>query len=700
MKGQLDPEKFTQSASLNNADKKEIDDLVAYTLNDVQLLMIKIGGLTNMLAAIFVAFVLYGKVSTTLLVGWNLALLALNIMNVSFSMYFKHRKVDPSQMAPWRNTYRFILGTLCFTWGIVGVLFTSDLQYQLYTMTFLQIALVGFSFGTITDFTASLVATICVMTPYIAFRVFSAVHHTGAGYDTHLNLAFSISLAILGVFLLAVSFVGYRLIKNFFKLSFVNVALSKKLENMNQFLEKRVKERTIELENSLKLVTYQSMHDLLTDLPNQRLFMKYIRSAIKISNQNNQMFAVISFSINEIERINDALGHQTGEVMIQTVTKRFNKLLDKLDETQITPLELPETIVSLSRKDVFIILVQPVIPEEVKTRVESFFSILKEPIYIGKQAITLSASIGVCLYPIDGREMTSLLMNSDAAMLKAKQRGGNSLNIYEAEINADFTRQLEVESYLHAALKNNELSLVYQPFIDAKTHRICGLEALIRWKNPVLGFVSPVDFIPIAVANGLIIPIGEWILRTACKQASEWHKQGFTSLKISVNLASKQLLDKNIMKMIAEILEENSLDPAFLELELTETEAFQADVIPILNQANEMGLCLSIDDFGMGYSGLSNLKLFAIDKLKIDKSFVDDVITNNDSKAIVTNTINLAKKLNVIALAEGVETKEQLDFLRDNGCDLIQGYYFSPAVSASDFTKLLENDKSQKTQKA
>jgi diguanylate cyclase (GGDEF)-like protein len=646
MKGQLDPEKFTQSASLNNADKKEIDDLVAYTLNDVQLLMIKIGGLTNMLAAIFVAFVLYGKVSTTLLVGWNLALLALNIMNVSFSMYFKHRKVDPSQMAPWRNTYRFILGTLCFTWGIVGVLFTSDLQYQLYTMTFLQIALVGFSFGTITDFTASLVATICVMTPYIAFRVFSAVHHTGAGYDTHLNLAFSISLAILGVFLLAVSFVGYRLIKNFFKLSFVNVALSKKLENMNQFLEKRVKERTIELENSLKLVTYQSMHDLLTDLPNQRLFMKYIRSAIKISNQNNQMFAVISFSINEIERINDALGHQTGEVMIQTVTKRFNKLLDKLDETQITPLELPETIVSLSRKDVFIILVQPVIPEEVKTRVESFFSILKEPIYIGKQAITLSASIGVCLYPIDGREMTSLLMNSDAAMLKAKQRGGNSLNIYEAEINADFTRQLEVESYLHAALKNNELSLVYQPFIDAKTHRICGLEALIRWKNPVLGFVSPVDFIPIAVANGLIIPIGEWILRTACKQASEWHKQGFTSLKISVNLASKQLLDKNIMKMIAEILEENSLDPAFLELELTETEAFQADVIPILNQANEMGLCLSIDDFGMGYSGLSNLKLFAIDKLKIDKSFVDDVITNNDSKAIVTNTINLAKKLN------------------------------------------------------
>jgi diguanylate cyclase (GGDEF)-like protein len=688
MKGQLDPEKFTQSASLNNADKKEIDDLVAYTLNDVQLLMIKIGGLTNMLAAIFVAFVLYGKVSTTLLVGWNLALLALNIMNVSFSMYFKHRKVDPSQMAPWRNTYRFILGTLCFTWGIVGVLFTSDLQYQLYTMTFLQIALVGFSFGTITDFTASLVATICVMTPYIAFRVFSAVHHTGAGYDTHLNLAFSISLAILGVFLLAVSFVGYRLIKNFFKLSFVNVALSKKLENMNQFLEKRVKERTIELENSLKLVTYQSMHDLLTDLPNQRLFMKYIRSAIKISNQNNQMFAVISFSINEIERINDALGHQTGEVMIQTVTKRFNKLLDKLDETQITPLELPETIVSLSRKDVFIILVQPVIPEEVKTRVESFFSILKEPIYIGKQAITLSASIGVCLYPIDGREMTSLLMNSDAAMLKAKQRGGNSLNIYEAEINADFTRQLEVESYLHAALKNNELSLVYQPFIDAKTHRICGLEALIRWKNPVLGFVSPVDFIPIAVANGLIIPIGEW------------HKQGFTSLKISVNLASKQLLDKNIMKMIAEILEENSLDPAFLELELTETEAFQADVIPILNQANEMGLCLSIDDFGMGYSGLSNLKLFAIDKLKIDKSFVDDVITNNDSKAIVTNTINLAKKLNVIALAEGVETKEQLDFLRDNGCDLIQGYYFSPAVSASDFTKLLENDKSQKTQKA
>jgi EAL domain-containing protein (putative c-di-GMP-specific phosphodiesterase class I) len=232
--------------------------------------------------------------------------------------------------------------------------------------------------------------------------------------------------------------------------------------------------------------------------------------------------------------------------------------------------------------------------------------------------------------------------------------------------------------------------LQFQPVINLQTGHICSAEALIRWNSPTLGYVMPDNFIPIAEATGIIVPLGEWVLRTACEQVKCWHDMGFISMRVAVNLSAKQLLRKNLRLKIKDILDKTGIAPEYIELELTESVAFQKEVVPLLKQFKRMGFGLSIDDFGTGYSGLSNLKLFSIDTLKIDKSFVRDLMTNNDSRAIVSNTIALAKKINVKIIAEGVETREQLNFLIENGCDMIQGYYYSPPIDADAISHLLD----------
>lgn len=689
MVGRKKTDGFSAASSLDTNEIIDIDRKIHFELNEMQFKMIKLGGITNIIAGLLLIRIFYDGISLSVLLGWYAALVLVNIINISFSYYYQYSKVPPEQIIPWIRTYHGILAALCLTWGAIGVLFhSSNMHLQLYLVIFLLVVLMGFSFGTVTDFAASCISIGCLLLPYISFHVYLGISSIVAtGHDAQLNLGSSLILFILGVFLLAAGYIGYMLIKKSFKLSFENVALSHKLENMNKFLEQRVKERTLELENSLKLVSYQATHDLLTDLPNQRLLFDYMQSAIELVHQNRHHFAITFFSLNEMERITDGLGHQAGEQVIKTIAHRFKQMFEKMALNNLNTLRYT---VSLSRKDTFVILIEPIFKlEELEERVEILFSVLEEPVHIDKQTVKLTASIGVSVYPKDGKDIKELLMNADMSMLRAKQQGGNTLNIYKAEIHEDFSKQLEIENYLHDALKNNEFKLQYQPFVDLKTGQICGMEALARWSNPALGFISPADFIPLAEANGIIIPLGEWVLRTACYQTKAWHDQGFDTLKVAVNLSAKQLQQKNIIKVIERVLKETGLKPEYLELELTETEAFQGDTIPTLKQFKAMGLGLSIDDFGTGYSGLSNLKLFAIDKLKIDKSFVRDLATNSDSKAIVSNTIRLAKKIKVKVLAEGVETKEQLKFLKENDCDMIQGYYFSPPVNPNVFAELL-----------
>lgn len=444
----------------------------------------------------------------------------------------------------------------------------------------------------------------------------------------------------------------------------------------------------LKLENTL--VSYQANHDLLTDLPNQRLLPQFMESTIKAVKNTPNTFAVVCFSLNRMEIINDSLGLQAGDAIIQHVANRLNDFAALASKSKD---EKTRYLITMSRKDTFNILISPLDADEAESKIKSLFSILDEPFYLEQRGVKLTASIGVSLYRKDGEDIQVLLTNADAAMLKAKQFGGNCVEFYRAEINAQVPKQLQLETDLHSALKNNEFEVYYQPLIDLKVNQISGMEALLRWKHPQQGYISPVNFIPLAEETGLIVPIGEWVLREACTQTRKWHQMGFSSLKVAVNLAEKQLREKNFVGTIDRILTMTDFSPRYLELEITETAILDETITNLLKEFKKRGLSLSVDDFGTGYSGLSYLKRFAIDKLKIDQSFIRDIPGSADSITIVSAIIAMAKELNINVLAEGVETEEQLEFLRKKGCNFIQGYYFSKPVDVNAFTQLLLTSK-------
>lgn len=686
----------SDTSSSNSAYAEIIDDItldqkIRVELDKTQYKAVKVGFFINIISSLVLVWMLWNKVLPHLLLLWLLVMVLVNAANVVWLWVYENKKIRMKQFVFYRKVSRAIFVALCITWGSIGVIFQpADLHYQLYLYAFLLAVVIGYSFGSVTDLTAILISLSCLLLPTIVFLLFKGIYSIiQTGQDPALNLGLGVALLILSIFLLIACYIGYKWIRRFFKLTFENIALSKKLENMNKFLEQRVKERTIELEKSLKLVTYQATHDLLTDLPNQRLMVDYLERATAKANQNNHYVGLALLTLNEIEKINDGLGYQAGDMVIKTVAHRFQQNINKIKQPRF-----PDThfTVTLSRKDVFVIIIDPIkSSEQAESQGSILFSILDEPVQTEKQVIKLTASIGLSIYPKDGNDVSNLLMNADAAMLRAKQRGGNSIDVYNESINADVSHQLKIESELHDALGRDQFRLQFQPFVNVSDGEILGAEALVRWEHPNLGLISPMNFIPLAEANGIILPLGEWVFRSACVQTKIWHELGFERMKIAVNLSAKQLQQKNIIKTVGNILKETKVDPAYIELELTETEAFQEEVLPILMQFQEMGLGLSIDDFGTGYSGLSNLKLFAIDKLKIDKTFIQDVVTNPDSRAIIANTISLAKKMNITIIAEGVETKEQLNFLREHGCDLIQGYYVSPPLNPDVFTDLLKS---------
>lgn len=532
----------TYLSSLNENEKQEIKNKVNFKLKLTNFNTLKkmtiVGGLANALGGMFFIWILYNQVNHAILFNWYIALVAINIINIGWSGYFgiKYKEITFLLLNKWLKGLYVILAGLCLTWGSIGILFVTDnLHYQLFVITFLQIAALNFSFGSLFDFTLAVICITCLLLPSIGYQFYKAAYAISmAGQDYYLSIAFGVSLFILGGFLLIVCYIGYKLIISQGTLSFLNEALNEKLDNMNKFLELRVKERTIELEHSLQKVTHQATHDLLTDLPNQRLLVEFVQSAIKTSHHDQSLFGVVCFSINEIGRINNGLGYQAGDLAIKTIAQRFQEKFSIYCK------------ITLSRQDTFVILLKNFNQyAEIEAKAEEFFSILDEAIYTEKQTIKLTASIGITIYPRDGTSVQSLLMNADAAMLTAKQRGGNSLSIYKSEINEHVSKQLEIESCLHDAIKNHEFTLQYQPFVDLKTGKICGMEALVRWHNPILGFIYPMNFIPQAEANGIILPLGEWVLRTACEQTSKWHTQGFTSLKVAVNLSSKQLQQKD-----------------------------------------------------------------------------------------------------------------------------------------------------------
>lgn len=598
--------------------------------------------------AFFIDF--YKFTPTLLLVAWyiyyNIGLIALTSL---FFIYKKYK--EQFSLKTWLWSYSIAMCYCALAWGMSVFLIPDNEARQYFAFIALFILGTGYATGSIG------VLPLCVVTQAIIVIPLSVWCFLKGG--TIYNL--------VGIF--AIMYMGFMLSINRRSTIWFIDSLKLKLENT--------------------LVSYQANHDLLTNLPNQRLLPQYFEFASKTIKDTDNVFVLAAFSLNRMEIINDSLGHESGDAIIQSVANRLNTFAAeqmKLDDNT-------RYIITISRKDTFNIIIVPVTAYDADEKVKKLFSVLDDLFYLEQKGVKLTASIGASVYGKDGTRMDELVKSADAAMLKAKQFGGDKLEFYRAEINAQMPKKLELENDLHYALKNKQLLLYYQPLIDLKTGQISGMEALIRWQHPVHGFISPMNFIPVAEETGLIIPIGEWVLYEACRQTRVWHEMGFKNLKVAVNLAGKQLHSSNIIDVLKQTLEKTNYDPHKLELELTETALLDETVIPLIKEFNNMGIGLAVDDFGTGYSGLSYLKRFSIDKLKIDQSFIRDIPASNDSITIVSAIIAMAKELKVNVLAEGVETEEQLQFLKSKGCDFIQGYYYSKPLETSYFTQLLMNSK-------
>lgn len=428
-------------------------------------------------------------------------------------------------------------------------------------------------------------------------------------------------------------------------------------------------------------ILHLANHDPLTDLPNRNLLQDRIEQAIARHNRCHSQFAVMFIDLDQFKTINDSLGHQMGDALLRSVADRLSICL-RDDDT-----------VARQGGDEFIVLLDNVGATADLVRVaHKILSVLAEPHIIDGRELHASASVGIAIYPRDGDQTEVLLKNSDTAMYCAKDAGRNNYQFFTAEMNANASERLSLATSLRHALSRGEMELHYQPIVSIKDGRIVATEALARWRHPELGYVSPDRFIPIAEESGLIIALGEWVLRTACLQLNDWRARGVALERMVVNLSTRQFRQDNLVQRIVEILAETGVSPESLGLEVTESAIMDdpKNAIVILGKLKMLGIQLSLDDFGTGYSSLSYLKQFPIDKLKIDRSFVQDIATDPDDEALVTAIIAMAHSLNISVVAEGVELSQQLEFIQKKACEEYQGYYFSKPLSGANlYPKLI-----------
>jgi len=432
-----------------------------------------------------------------------------------------------------------------------------------------------------------------------------------------------------------------------------------------------------------QVINYMADYDDLTGLPNRDLFRDRLQQAVAQAQNSHQMLAIILLRLNRLKRINDTLGYHAGDVLLRNAAQRFASCMSDND-----------ILARLGSNTFAIVQTHLRTVDDIVTLAEKICDASARTFTINQQEISTGASLGIAIYPNDSTNAEHLVSHADTAMHQA-QRQGSSYQFYSADINNSLQERLALENELYYALDRGELLLHYQPQVSLHSGRIIGVETLIRWQNPTRGLVSPAKFIPIAEETGLIVPIGEWVLRTACAQSLAWQAQGFPALKIAVNLSARQFKQQNLVETVTQVLDATGLDPNYLELELTESLMVDniQQSINVMQQLHNMGIVLSVDDFGTGYSSLNYLKRFPIHTLRIDQSFVCDLVVNSDDAAIVDAIISLAHSLNLSVIAEGVESQEQLDYLQTKGCDEVQGYYFSRPLPANTFTQLLQEGK-------
>lgn len=426
------------------------------------------------------------------------------------------------------------------------------------------------------------------------------------------------------------------------------------------------------------IVKHLTDYDSLTGLPNRELFQTHIQQAITES--VDRQFALIVLDIDGLKDINSTLGRVVGDLLLRKVAQRITKYIE------------PGDVLARFGGDEFAILRTNItnVADSPVALSNKLLRCLSEPFSLYGKTIHCAAKIGITIYPFDGTNVERLLQNADTAIHQAKQQNLNTYQFYSPAINAQLKRILTIKENLRYALRRQEFSIHYQPRIEIATRRLVAVEALLRWHNPELGFVSPGEFIPIAEETNLIIPIGEWILYHACRQNKQWQQEGLPALRMSVNISTGQFKQTNLLEAIDRVLQDTDLDPAYLELEITESLLFKdiEQAIVLLWQLKSRGISIALDDFGTGYSSFSYLQKLPIHTLKIDRSFVSNIASNPDDAAISKAIVALAQSLQLNITAEGVETKEQLDYLKNQGCHEVQGYYFSkplPSDRLKDF---------------
>lgn len=427
-----------------------------------------------------------------------------------------------------------------------------------------------------------------------------------------------------------------------------------------------------------------SRYDRMTSLPNRTFFTEQLNRYIELGRARSETFALVYIDIYRFNQVNDSFGHEVGDRIILQMVDRLKGLMPRDGLlARFTGVEFVMLLPHMSRAEA----------EQMARQV--LHTVTQQPYWVDEHEHYLTLSVGLTGFPSDGMDAALLLRNADLAMNRAKEKGKNEYQFYHAETGRSLNRRLVLENGLRSALRNGEFSLRYQPKLEIHSGRLIGMEALLRWHHPMLGWVSPAEFIPIAEETGMIVPIGEWVLHTACAQNKRWQEEGLPRLRVAVNLSIRQFETHSLLEVVQRILAETGLDPCGLELEITEGIAIiQADyVVNTLNRLKELGIKIAIDDFGTGYSSLSYLKHFSIDSLKIDQSFIRDLDPERDDNAIVKAISTMAHSLRLNIVAEGVEKPEQMLFLQGIGCHEAQGYWISHPLSADEFRAFLEGKK-------
>jgi diguanylate cyclase (GGDEF)-like protein len=469
------------------------------------------------------------------------------------------------------------------------------------------------------------------------------------------------------------------------------LALSKaniKLQQHALELEQLVAQRTVELTREIteKQKVYEKLHylanyDQLTQLPNRNLFNERMAYAYKLAKRNRTSFSLLLIDLDRFKHVNDSLGHHIGDLLLEQVGLRLSKCLRGVD-----------TVARLGGDEFTVTLTEPHKREDAAVVAEKIIDILAEPFEIHSHTIRIGSSIGITFYPDDCEDLNAMLKNADMAMYEVKKKGRNAYEFFSHELTTHENHRMELEKDLYSALTNDQLYLNYQPILNLQTQSICGVEALLRWNHPKHGQVAPDKIISVAEESDLILILGEWVIKTACKQISLWLKQGYTDLHIAINMSTRQFDDKyDSVALIKNLIQQYQLPKHSVQLEITETLILEDSrlILDTLYEFKKLGIKLSVDDFGTGYSSLSYLRRFPVDILKIDQSFIRDLNLSSGDDSLVKAIIAMGQSLNLDIIAEGVESNEQLDFLQKHDCNFAQGYFFSKPVSADEIELML-----------